>query len=456
MSGKVPFKEKLAYGTGDVGNNFIFQIGQLYLLKFYTDTLGLPAATAGLVFLVTKIWDGFVDISVGAWIDRRKPAGQGNRFRPFMRHAAVPLALITVVSLTAPDFTLTGKTIWAFVTYMAFGVAYSLFNIPYGSMVPVISQESVERADLAAFRWTGSTTGLLLTTVGFIPIVRAFEDVRTGYVVAGAVFALAGLLLQGYCYANIREHYEVEKPERTKEKWWVNYRVLRKNAPLLIICIANLFTFSAYNVKLAVQVFYCQYTLGDISIVPRMGFFSIGCIYAGVAVVPFLVRHFGKKATFITGAAIWGIADLAAYFLADGVLSFICFACAAFFGSSLINTLNWAFVSDAVEYGEWKTGIRAEGTVYSFFTFFRKISQAAAGFIPGLVLALVGYVPNAVQTPEAIRGINGLMFLYPGTLALATFVLVGWTYKLSDRKYGEIVAELNTRKSAANEWRKTV
>jgi GPH family glycoside/pentoside/hexuronide:cation symporter len=448
---KVAFREKLAYGIGDTGNNFLFQIGQLYLLKFYTDTLGLPAATAGLVFLVTKIWDGFVDVSVGAWIDRRKRIGPQGRFRPFMYYAALPLALTTVVSLTAPDFSLTGKTVWAFFTYMTFGVAYSLFNIPYGSMIPAISRHPVERADLAAFRWTGSTTGLLLTTVGFIPIVCIFDSMKTGYVVAGTVFACAGMLLQWYCYANVREHYEAKKPDRPAGKWWVNYRALLKNTPLLVICLANLFTFSAYNVKLAVQVFYCQYTLGDISIVPYMGFFSIGCIYVGVAVVPVLVRRFGKKATFAAGAVIWGVADLAACFLAHETLPFILLACLAFFGSSFINTLNWAFVSDAVEYGEWKTGIRAEGTVYSFFTFFRKISQAAAGFIPGLTLAWVGYVPNAIQTPEAIRGINGLMFIYPGTLALVTFLLVSVAYKLSDGKFREIVAELNMHKSVSEQ-----
>jgi GPH family glycoside/pentoside/hexuronide:cation symporter len=368
-----------------------------------------------------------------------------------MFYAALPLALLTVLSVTAPDFSLTGKTLWAFATYMVFGAAYSLFNIPYGSMIPAISRHPVERADLAAFRWTGSTTGLLFITVGFIPIVRAFGDTRTGYVAAGAVFALAGLLLQACCYANVREHYEVRKPERQQGKWGDRYRALLKNTPLIVLCLANLFTFSAYNVKLTVQAFYCQYTLGDLSILPYMGFFSIGCIYLGVAVVPLLVRRFGKKAVFITGAAIWGAADLLGYLLVHDTLSFILFACAAFFGSSLINTLNWAFVSDAVEYGEWKTGIRAEGTVYSAFTFFRKISQAVAGFIPGLVLALVGYVPNALQTPEAIRGINGLMFIYPGALALATFVLVGCAYRLSDRKFNEIVRELQVRQSTANQ-----
>jgi GPH family glycoside/pentoside/hexuronide:cation symporter len=384
---------------------------------------------------------------VGAWIDKRKKIGLRGRFRPFMLYAAFPLTLLTILSVTAPDFSLTGKTVWAFFTYMAFGVVYSLFNIPYGSMIPAISQNPVERADLASFRWTGSTIGWFLIFLGFIPIVTIFDNIKTGYVVAGTAFAVAGLVLQLYSYANLKEHYEVKKKKKREGKLIDNYKALFKNTPLLILCLANLFTFSAFNVKQAVQIFYCQYTLNDVGVMKYMAFFSFCSVISGVIIVSFLVRHFGKKATFILGAAIWGIADIAAYFFAHDTFSFIAFACVAFFGSSFINTLNWAFVSDAVEYGEWKTGLRTEGTVYSFFTFFRKVSQAIAGFIPGVVLALVGYVPNAVQTPEVLRGINGLMFLYPGSLALLTFFLVGWAYKLSDKKYAAIVTELNQRKS---------
>jgi GPH family glycoside/pentoside/hexuronide:cation symporter len=128
----ITLKEKISYGLGDVGNNFLFDMGQIYLLKFYTDSLGLPAATAGLVFLVTKLWDGFADLTVGTWIDNRKNIGKRGKFRPFMLYAALPLSLMTVVSFTTPDFSLTGRTIWAFVTYMAFGTIYSIFNIPDG------------------------------------------------------------------------------------------------------------------------------------------------------------------------------------------------------------------------------------------------------------------------------------------------------------------------------------
>ncbi|MDR1667543.1 MAG: MFS transporter [Bacteroidales bacterium] len=442
----VSFKEKIAYGLGDVGNNFLFDMGQIYLLKFYTDSLGLPAKTAGLVFLITKLWDGFADLSVGTWIDNRRKIGKRGKFRPFMLYAAIPLSLMTIVSFTTPDFSLTGRTIWAFATYMIFGTIYSIFNIPYGSMIPAMTRDAVERSDLASFRWAGANTGLLLTTVGFMPIVMFFDNMQTGYIVAAAVFAFAGLALQLTCYAQVKERY-VDTTPKVKAPITAGFPSLFRNSPLLVLCLVNLFTFSAFNVKLAVQAYYCQYSLHDISIMPYMGFFSIGCVFIGVAIVPLLVRRIGKKATYIAGSVIWAVADLAAWFLAGDTLTFIILACVAFFGTSFINTLNWALVSDAVEYGEWKTGKRAEGLVYSFFTFSRKFSQALAGFIPGVVLAAVGYMPNREQTAEALAGIKGLMFIYPGVLAIVTFIVMALCYKLSDRKYNEIIAELNERKN---------
>lgn len=449
-SSHVTLKEKIAYGLGDVGNNFLFDLGQIYLLKFYTDTLGLPAATAGLVFLVTKLWDGFSDVSVGTWVDSRKKMGRLGKFRPFMLYAALPLALMTVVSFTNPGFSLTGQTIWAFATYMAFGTVYSIFNIPYGSMIPAMTQDSVERSELASFRWAGANTGLLVTTVAFMPIVTSFKNSTTGYIVAATIFALAGMALQLLCFSGIREHHVVKEAPKSKGSILSNYKALFKNSPLLVLSLVNLFTFSAFNVKLAVQVYYCQYSLNDISIVPYMGFFSIGCVFIGILLVPFFVRRIGKKHTYIMGSIIWAVADLLAWVFATSPVPFIIFACVAFFGTSFINTLNWALVSDAVEYGEWKTGNRSEGLVYSFFIFFRKLSQAVAGFIPGLVLSLVGYVPNAVQSIGALKGIKGLMFIYPGALAIATFLVMAFLYKLSDSKYNEILVDLNKRKAAVN------
>ena len=183
-SKKLSLKEKMSYGLGDVGNGLMFDMGQIYLLKFYTDVLGISSYWAGLVFLISKIFDAFADASVGAFVDSRTNISKRGKFRPFILWGSIPLAILTVVSFLAPDFSDSGKIVWAFGTYMAFGLAYSIVNIPYGSLSAAMTQDPIDRASLGSFRAIGSQMALLIAGVSVIPIVLQFSDHKTGYIVA--------------------------------------------------------------------------------------------------------------------------------------------------------------------------------------------------------------------------------------------------------------------------------
>lgn len=442
---KLSLREKIAYGLGDTGYNFMFDLGQIYLLKFYTDVLGLPTAAAGLVFLLTKVVDGVSDIVVGTIVDSRRKIGPRGKFRPFILYGIAPLILITVAVFTTPDFTLTGKMIWAYVTYILFTTIYTISNIPYGSMMPAMTKDPLERAQLSSFRIGGQNLGLLITSVAFIPIVVKFSDISIGYMVGATIFAVLGGILNLYMYANVKERYIYVKPKEEKTSLKKSYGQIFKNSPLLILSLLNLFMFSAYNMKLGVQVYFSEYNLNDISIVPYLGFFQIGFVFLAIPLVPVLVKKIGKKGTYILGAVIWAIADISAYFFANSAVSFIGFASLAFFGSGFINTLNWLLITDCVEYGEWKTGIRGEGVVYSFYTFCRKLSQALAGFIPGLVLTFVGYVPNVEQTARSLSGIRFLMFVYPASLAIVSAIVMYFFYILNEKRTARVFDELKVR-----------
>ena len=443
-------KQRIYYGLGDTGYNFLFEMGQLYLLKYYTDHLQLPGYVAGLIFLLVKIWDAFADISVGTWIDSRMNIGKRGKFRPFMLYSAIPLALLLVASFAIPEFSMTWKVVFAFLTYMIFGTVYSIGNIAYGSIIPAVTKNTQERSILASFRQAGSNLGLLISTVAFMPIVWFFSDERLGYTFATVVFGVCGVILILLSYSHIQENYIVKPKEKVSfEHMKAAYKALFRNNALIVLCIVNIFTFSAFNVKLAVQVYFAQYILNDANSVMSMGFFSIGAVFIGTIIVPQLVKRMDKVWVYIVGGVIWAIADLMAYFVVDDILSYICFASLAFLGSSFINTLNWALISDAVEYGEWKTNIRSEGLVYSAYTFFRKLSTAIAGFVPGVVLTLVGYVPNAQQTDEAINGIRGLIFLYPGALSILTILVMYFAYPIWNKEYKKIISELTARHAQA-------
>lgn len=442
-------KEKIAYGVGDLGNNFLFDMGQLYLLKYFTDVIELPAAAAGGVFAIAKIWDAFADITVGTWVDNRKKIGKRGKFRPFILWASLPLALLLIANFAVPDFSITGKLIWSYVTYMIFGTVYSISNVPFGSMQPSMTKNSDERSELASWRNIGSNSGVLIATVAFMPIVLMFPTERIGYTITVIFFAIAGVACQLFCYKNVKENYQVLPKDPIGEKPSIReifsgYKAVFKNGPLLILCLANLLTFSAYNVKLAVQFYFAQYVLHDIRIVSYMSFFTVGFSILAAIVMPSIVKQIGKKHTYILGSLIWLISDLIGFFVTNSGLTFAIFTSISYFGNGILTALNWALISDVVEYGEWKTHVRSEGIVYSSYTYFRKLATAAAGFIPGVILTIVGYVPNHEQTAQALLGIRGITFIYPVIGAALTIILMCF-YPITEQKYSEIIAELRTR-----------
>lgn len=447
----ITFKERFAYGIGDFGSNLFLCLGTLYLLKFYTDELAIPAAYGGIIFLISKFFTAFTDILTGLILDSRKTIGPRGKFRPFILFVSFPTLLVTVSQFVPLNFTLEYKVIVATLTFMSFGLCYSLMNCSYGAMVPAITKNPHERATLASFRQGGSTLGLLTCSVAFIPLQKALEIYGVySYTIAAFIFATGGVICMSICYLYVKERYteivtDVERPSIIR-----SLGSLFNNKPLLVLAIVNLCTLGAFNIKLAMQVYYCQYVLNDVYLLSYMGFFSMGCVLIGVLLVPKTTEMFGKKKVYVAGLCLWVIGDVLNYMFGITNTLFVIFSCIAFLGTAFANSLNWALVPDTVDYGEWKTGIRAEGAVYTGYTFSRKISAAMAGFLPGILLSYVGYVANATQTEQTIEGLRILIFVIPGTLALVAMLSMLIFYHLDEQTYYKITNELNLRKNKNN------
>ncbi|MBP2032648.1 GPH family glycoside/pentoside/hexuronide:cation symporter [Clostridium algifaecis] len=445
---KLTLKEKISYGFGDLGNGFMFDLGQSYLLKFYTDVLRIPGAVGGSVFLISKIFDAFADTTVGTAVDSRKNIGKRGKFRPFILFATVPLAIATVLTFLAPNISMGAKIAYAYITYMIFGLAYSCINIPYGSLAASMTQDPVERTQLASFRQAGSSIALLITGITVIPIILKFSDPKIGYPVTMGLMALIGVIFHIICYKNTKEHIIVNNPDKKKESLSMIFKALCSNKPLMVLNLMSLLTISCYNLKIAMMVYYAQYNLGNPKLTATLNFVSIGCSLIGVAIMPFVVKKIGKKATYLLGLFIWVGADLINYLLPGSVTTFMILSAIAWFGTAFMNGLNWAFISDAIEYGEWKTGERTEGIIYSTYSFGRKVAQALAGFIPGVVLTIIGYVPNVQQTARTLSGLKSLMLLVPAIGAGIAILAFIFLYDLTDEKYKQILVELEERKSS--------
>ena len=444
---RLPFKEKLSYGIGDLASNILLDIGTLYLLKFYTDVLGLPGTYGGIIFLISKFFTAFTDMGTGIMLDSRRKIGPKGKFRPFILYASFPVTLLAIANFVGTPFDVTGKTVMATILFMLYGLFFSMMNCSYGAMIPAITKNPNERAQLAAYRQGGATIGLLICTVAFIPLQSLFSDSTVGYACAALMFSIGGFIFMMLCYIGVKEHYVDTAPTGHKASILKSFCAIFRNPPLLVLCIANLCTLAAFNIKLAIQVYYTQYVLNDINLLSWMGFFSMGCILVGVLLVPLTVKCFGKKQVYLAGMVLWAVGDILNYFWGSNSFTFVMFSCVAFFGTAFVNSLNWALVPDTVDYGEWKTGIRAEGSVYTGYTFFRKISAALAGFLPGIMLTQIGYVPNIAQSDATLQGLRQLIFIWPCALAIIAALTMGFFYTLNEKRFALIIEEINQRKN---------
>ncbi|MFB5762111.1 glycoside-pentoside-hexuronide (GPH):cation symporter [Paenibacillus medicaginis] len=443
----IQLKEKISYGLGDFGNGFMFDLGQLYLLKFFTDVAGISAAAAAGIFLVSKLFAAVCDPIVGSTIDYRKNIGKRGKFRPYLIYGSIVLAILTVFTFISPNLSPAGKLIYAYVSYMIWGIGYSFVNIPYGSLGAAITQDTVERASLSSFRQAGSLGALFVTSVVVMPLILLFPNNHMGYPVVMAIMSLIGVISFIFCYRGTTERIVNSSGPKEKLSVGVVVKTFIGNKPLLVLVLMTIFTISAYNIKSAMLVYFAEYNLGHVELMAYINFIIIGSSFFGVLFLPKLVKTFGKRNTALLGMLVSVIADTLNFLMPSNVILFTILASVSFIGISIPNGVTWAFVSDIIDFGEWKSGERKEGTTYSLFNFSRKLAQSLSGFLSGIGLALVGYQPNVAQTHGTLIGIKALLCLYPAIALAIAMLVIGLMYKLTDSKHEEIVQELQARNS---------
>jgi GPH family glycoside/pentoside/hexuronide:cation symporter len=439
---RISLKEKVSYGFGDFGNGFMFDLGQAYLTNFYTDVAGIGAAAVAGIFSLTKIFDAFMDPLAGSIIDARKPGKRG-KFRPVMMVSSILLAIMTIITFTMPNLSMTGKIVYAYATYMAWGVLYSFTNVPYGSLASVMTRDVEDRSLMASTRQAGSIGAQLVTGVAFVPIMLLFPGTRMGYTITAAIMAFIGICGFFVCYKNTIEHIHAES-SRSKERETIKdyFRVVFTNRPLWSLILMTLFTISAMNTNNQMMIYFSKYNLGNVGLQPIINFIMMGCSVAGITLIPMLVRRFGKKRTAIGGLLVGAIADGLNFVIPTNIYSFIILVTIGYVALAIPNGVTWAFVSDTIDYGHWHTGVRKEGITYAAFNFSRKIAQSIAALVSAGVLALTGYVANAQQSAGTLLGIKGTMTLYPAVALLLAAIIIGLLYNLPDDKFKHIANDL--------------
>ncbi len=441
---QLSIKEKVGYGLGDFAANIVFQTVMIFLMYFYTDIFGIPVAVVGTLFLVSRIWDAVNDPLMGALADRTK--SKYGRFRPWIKWTAFPFGIMAVLMFTTPDFSVDGKIIYAYVTYILMMMIYTANNIPYGALSGVMTSNSVERTSLNSYRFVFGQSGALLIQGLTLPLIAFLGagNKALGYQLTMGLFAVIAVVLFYVTFYSTKERIEPVATQATPLK--EDLKDLTQNRPWMILFLLGIITFVFLSVRIAVGLYYFQYYVGDESLFSMFAVLGTVGLILGIPLSKPLTKKFGKRNTYIMSNALAGLAVLALFFPTPDqwVYAYVISAIVGFFSGPGVPIL-WAMYADTADYAEWKFGRRATGIVFSAATFGQKFGWGIGGALTGWLLALFNYVPKAVQSPEAILGIKLMISIIPGILMILSVGLLLF-YNLTESYMEKIQLALSERR----------
>jgi len=460
-STKVTLKEKIGYGFGDAASSMFWKIFTFYLAIFYTDVFGIPAAAVGTMFLVTRIWDTANDPIMGIISDRTNT--KWGKFRPYLLWVSLPFAIIGVLLFTTPNLSMNGKIVYAYVIYTLMMMAYTAVNVPYASLLGVMTSDSNERTSFASYRMIFAFAGSLLVVAIYQPMVDFFRgkglEIGSSYqltmIVIGAIAVI--FFLFTFLWTKERITPPVEQKSSLKE----DLKNLANNIPWFVLLGAGVMTLIFNSVRDGVSLYYFKYYISSsIDQENAVIFSSTTIAYStfyiflgqatnmfGVMLAKPVSAFFGKRKTFIYAmflAAILSVGFL--YLNKEQIVLIFTLQALISFCAGIIFPLLWSMYADSADYSEWKTGRRATGLVFSASSMSQKLGWTVGGAITMWLLAIFGFEANLIQSDTAIKGIIYMMSIIPAIAALLSGVFMIF-YSLSDEKVETIMKELDERRN---------
>ena len=503
---KIPFYEKVGYAVGDAAANLVWRGALAYLAVFYTDTFGLTAAAAAMLFLVVRLSDGVTDIIMGMIADRTTT--RWGKFRPWILWSTPFLALFMVLSFTTPDLSYTGKLVYAYITYIGLTLAYTVNNVPYSALMGVMTPSDTERTSLSGFRFAGAFAGGLLV-MGFLPDLVAYfgnGNDAIGYQYTMYLFAaiLIGLMIVTFTSTKERVTPTIDGSTDLKTElldlsknlpfiilpllsmtlffyyrdiysgiffvlvmgsMWVVIKKLINNTPKdlsgtqrdmvdlltnkpwLILLGMGFITMLFNGIKYGTIAYYFKYHVGSELMAGKYFIVLLLVSILGALSTSYLSSKLGKRKLFIISLLLSGVLTAAFYWVPKGNITaiFVLGGTAEFF-AAILPTLYFTMLGDSADYSEWKSGRRATGLIYSAGTFVQKTGGGFAGALVLVVLAGYGYDGMDKSTIEAsLPGMQLLMSWIPAMFAFSGAALM-ILYPLTSKDNQEISHELIQRR----------
>lgn len=439
--------ERFSYGCGDFGCNIIYTAMSAFLMLYYTDYAGVSSLAVGTIMMVSRVFDGVSDIIMGVIVDRTK--SRFGKARPWLLRMCVPFAVSGVLLFSVPSsWSPTPKLIYVFITYnLVSSVIYTAINVPYSALNALMTQDPYERSVLSIFRNLLATAGTLTVNMCTLPLVEYFGDHALAWT---KTFCVLGVLAVAAFLINFFGTKERVKAAGTKDgtagdvPFKTGILALFKNKYWMMMTGMLALFFLMYSVNGGATVYFAKDILGDRDLVGTInGIFNIVQI-AGMFFIAMLVKKYGKRNVFAIGLVLDMAGMMILNFSGGSMALIVVSSVIRGIGNACGGATMWAMVSDTIDYGEWKTGVRTEGLVNSACSFGYKIGNGIGSALLGLILEIGGYAGEAaVQTASAIASIRICVVWIPMGVYAAGLVIMKF-YHL-DEEFDGIIEDLKKR-----------
>jgi sugar (glycoside-pentoside-hexuronide) transporter len=441
-------REKWFYGMGSLGKDLIQGMFMTYLMVFYTDVFGIGAAAAGILLMVARIWDALLNPIIGITIDRTRT--KWGKSRPYVLLMPFPFLVFAVLTFTVPDLGVTAKLVYAYVTYILAGTFFTFYDVALWSMLPSLTTNLKDRSTMIALARIFTMVGILTVSTMALPMINSLggENIGRGYTLLVLILAVISIIFSSLAFFNTKEKVtETAKPPKFKEQ----IRVLANNKPLLIVICGVIINSFNMGINNAVGIYHLTYYLKAAALIPVYMLLTAVASMIGMALAGTFVKKLGNRKTTIYTLALSVIPTVLMFFIPTQniTLMFILMALSSLIGGiPAVSTTG--MIAETVDYTELKTGIRADGLIFSFNSFSIQFGMALAAGAAGVILQFAGYVPNDMnQGPTALLWMNLLRTIIPAIVCALSLIVIR-LYPINKKDHEEITMNLKARQVESN------
>ena len=463
---KLDFKTIFFYSCGDFGSCLMYYLISMYFMFYCTNILGISLAAAGSIVFICRIWDAINDIAVGALVDRTKH--KAGKAKPWIKWFIIPCVFSYVFIFACPEaLSQSGKILWVGIGYFLFALFYTTVNLPYGSLIPLITKDSTGRVKLSQWRMVGAFSGIVILSMTALPMIDFFEGVLNskamGYTAVSVIYAIIAFVLFSLLYKNVHELDEGKytkteitffaKKETKERSFFQELSCLVKNKAWVIIFFITLAGYISNAIAQTTIPYYFIYVFKAPE--AESAIYSTLSMAAGLVILPFadkVIAKFGYKKTLMTSFLGVAISSLVGYFFPyDRNIILVTYIIRNFF-IGLPNVALRAMLANTLEWTDLHFNIRLDGLGFAADSFSTKAGPAIGSLLMTGVMLITGLNTSVsvggYQTGLALEGLKWTFSLLPAVIA-GLQALLAFFYPLTEDKYAEVVEGLRLRDEAA-------